>query len=420
MALAGQKLGLSALIVMPRTTPEIKIDAVRSYGAEVELAGDSYSDAAAHSHTRAVQTGRTYVHPFDDPLVIAGQGTIGREILDQLPKTTHIFVPVGGGGLISGIAQYVKALRPDIQIIAVEPEDSNVLQASLDAGERVILPHVGIFADGVAVKQLGTTTFDICRELVDECLTVSTDELCAAIKAVYEDTRSIVEPSGALAVAGITKYAADHDLKDARPVAICSGANLTFERLQFIAERTLLGSGKEALFTVEMPEKPGALQYFCQEVVNGHNITQFAYRLHDRAKAHVFVGINIADAKDKAAFMAKMTKNSYKFTDLSLDDAAKEHLRHMVGGPAPEAKSELLYEINFPERPGALGDFLAHVNNAYNISLFHYRGMGGDTGHVLIGFETDDAAILEAKLAPSYDFTRITSQAAQVFLGMHS
>ncbi len=418
VALAAQKLGLSALIVMPRTTPEIKIEAVRSYGAEVELAGDSYSDAAAHSHTRAEETGRTYIHPFDDPLVIAGQGTIGREILDQLPKTTHIFVPVGGGGLISGIAQYVKALRPDIQIIAVEPEDSNVLQASLEAGERVILPHVGIFADGVAVKQLGATTFDICRDLVDESLTVTTDELCAAIKGIYEDTRSIVEPAGALAVAGITKYAATRDLAKSHAVAICSGANLTFERLQFIAERTLLGSGKEALFAVEMPEKPGALQYFCQKVVNGHNITQFAYRLHDRAKAHVFVGINIADAKDKAGFTAKMTRSQYKFTDLSLDDAAKEHLRHMVGGPAPAAKTELLYEINFPERPGALGDFLAHINDDYNISLFHYRGMGGDTGHVLIGFETNDTTNLEAKLATSYDFTRITSEAAEVFLGI--
>jgi threonine dehydratase len=420
VALAAHKLGLSALIVMPRTTPEIKIEAVRLYGAEVELAGDNYSDAAAHSHIRAAATGRTYIHPFDDPLVIAGQGTIGREILDQLPEVTHIFVPVGGGGLIAGIAQYVKALRPDIQIISVEPEDSNVLQASLAADERVILPHVGIFADGVAVKQLGATTFAVCRDLVDESLTVSTDELCAAIKGIYEDTRSIVEPAGALAVAGIAKYATTHDLTKSRSVAICSGANLTFERLQFIAERTLLGSGKEALFAVEMPETPGALQHFCQKVVNGHNITQFAYRLHNRAQAHVFVGINIADAKDKAAFMAKMTKNDYKFTDLSLDDAVKEHLRHMIGGPAPEATTELLYQINFPERPGALGDFLEHIKDSYNISLFHYRGMGGDTGHVLIGFETSDGAALEAKLATAYDFTRVTSQAAEVFLGLAS
>lgn len=418
VALAAKKLGLSALIVMPLTTPEIKIDAVRSYGATVELAGDSYSDAAAHSHTRAEETGRTYIHPFDDPLVIAGQGTIGREILDQLPEVTHIFVPVGGGGLISGIAQYIKALRPDVRIIAIEPEDSNVLQLSLKADERVILPHVGIFADGVAVKQLGATTFAICRELVDECLTVSTDEICAAIKGIYEDTRSIMEPAGALAVAGITKYAITHDLTDAHAVAICSGANLTFERLQFIAERTLLGSGKEAMFAVEMPEIPGALQHFCQEVVNGHNITQFAYRLHDSAKAHVLVGINIADSSDKAAFMAKMIQNHYGFTDLSLDDAVKEHLRHMIGGPAPKSKAELIYQINFPERPGALADFLQHINDAWNISLFHYRGMGGDTGHVLIGFETDESATLEAKLATSYDFIRITSQAAQIFLGL--
>src|SRR5664279_3966539 len=295
VALSAQKLGISALIVMPRTTPSIKIDAVKSYGAKVELFGDSYSDAAEHCKQRQQETGRTFVHPFDDPLVIAGQGTIGREILEQLPTATHIFVPVGGGGLIAGIAQYVKALRPDIKIVSVEPEDSNVLQASMAAGKRVVLPHVGIFADGVAVKQLGEITYALCQKYVDDAITVSSDELCAAIKHIFESTRGIVEPAGALGMAGITKYAATHDMKDATAVAICSGANIAFERLQFVAERTLLGSGKEALFAVTMPEKPGALQHFCSQVVNGHNITQFGYRLNKRGEAHISVDVSMRD-----------------------------------------------------------------------------------------------------------------------------
>ncbi|MDB5179209.1 MAG: ilvA [Patescibacteria group bacterium] len=417
VALAAQKLGLSALIVMPRTTPEIKIEAVRSYGAKVELAGDNYSDAAEHAARRTKDTGRTYIHPFDDPLVIAGQGTIGRELLEQLPHLTHIFVPVGGGGLIAGIAQHVKALRPDIQIIGVEPADSNVLQASLAAGERVMLPHVGIFADGVAVKQLGATTFDICRDLVDNSLTVTTDELCAAIKDIFEATRSIVEPAGALAVAGITKYAAAHPAAGIHAAAICSGANMTFERLQFIAERTLLGSGREALFAVTLPETPGALQRFCQTAVKGYNITQFAYRLAGRAQAHVFVGINVSGATDKAKFTAKMVQSNYQYTDLSLDGTAKEHIRHMVGGPAPEARDEQLYQVTFPERPGALSEFLSHIHDTANISLFHYRGMGGDTGRVLIGFETPDRHELETRLAAAHcDFKPINSAAADIFL----
>lgn len=418
VALSAQKLDISALIIMPRTTPSIKIDAVKSYGATVELFGDSYSDAAEHCKQRQLETGRTFIHPFDDPLVIAGQGTIGREILEQLPSVTHIFVPVGGGGLIAGIAQYIKALRPDINIISVEPDDSNVLQVSMAAGKRVVLPYVGIFADGVAVKQMGERTFDICQKYVDECITVSTDELCAAMKSVFEATRGIVEPAGALGVAGITKYATSHDMKHATAVAICSGANMTFERLQFVAERTLLGSGKEALFAVTMPERPGALQHFCAHVVNGHNITQFGYRLNRRSEAHIFVGVSMRDSAEKATLMTKMETHGYVNIDMSGDDIAKEHIRHMVGGPSSEATNEHLYQVSFPERPGALNDFLKNIGGSWNISLFHYRGMGGDTGQVLIGFETTATAELEAKLQlANYAFTRVDSIAATTFLG---
>ena len=408
VALSAKKLGISALIVMPRTTPGIKVDAVKSFGAEVELAGDSYSDAAEYCKQRVKETGRTYIHPFDDPLVIAGQGTIGREIVEQLPAVTHIFVPVGGGGLIAGIAQYVKELNPNVKVIGVEPTDSNVMQASLKADKRVVLPHVGIFADGVAVKQMGENTFEIARQFVDDCITVDTDELCASIKSIFEETRSIVEPAGALGVAGIVKYAETHDMKGAKAVAICSGANMTFERLQFIAERTLLGSGKEALFAVAMPEKPGALQHFCEHVVNGHAITQFGYRLKERGQAHIFVGIGVSSHDDKASFMAKMKKHGYGYTDLSLEDIAKEHVRHMIGGPAPSAKEEHLYQINFPERPGALTDFLKAVSGKWNISLFHYRGQGGDEGSVLIGFEATNQRLLEAALSKAgYEWSSV-------------
>lgn len=406
VALSAKKLGISALIVMPRTTPAIKVDAVTSYGADVELAGDSYSDAAEHCKKRVVETGRTFIHPFDDPLVIAGQGTVGREIVEQLPHVTHIFVPVGGGGLIAGIAQYVKELNPSIKVIAVEPEDSNALQASIKAGRRVTLPHVGIFADGVAVKQMGEHTFRIARQFVDDCITVDTDQICAGIKAVFEETRSIVEPAGALAAAGTVKYAETHDLSGATAVAICSGANMAFEKLQFVAERTLLGSGKEALFAIHLPEKPGALQRFCEEIVHGHSITQFGYRLKAREAATIFVGIGLSGSSDGDAFKHKMQAKGYAYTDLSHEDIAKEHVRHMIGGPAPHATKEHFYQISFPERPGALHDFLRAVSGAWNISLFHYRGLGGDEGSVLIGFEADNKANLEHALRiAGYEWT---------------
>ncbi|HTE58206.1 MAG TPA: threonine ammonia-lyase, biosynthetic [Verrucomicrobiae bacterium] len=396
VALSAQKLGIRALIVMPTTTPSIKVDAVKSYGAQVELVGDSYSDAYDHCMQRVKETGMTFVHPFDDPLVIAGQGTIGRELLEQLPDMTHVFVPVGGGGLIAGVSQFIKGIRPDVKIIGVEPEDSNAMQQSLQAGKVVTLDHVGIFADGVAVKSVGQLTFQITQKYVDQVITVSTDQMCAAIKSLFEDTRSIVEPAGALAAAGVQHYKLP---KDAKAVAICSGANVSFERLQQIAERTLIGSGKEALFAVTMPEQAGALHTFCQQVLNGHSITEFNYRLNKREGAHVLVGVSVANEADKLAFMKKMQQDDYEHIDLSGDDIAKEHVRHMVGGPADQAKSERLYQIDFPERPGALGGFLAAVGTAWNISAFHYRNAASDTGNVLIGFEVDNPTKLEDKLS---------------------
>ena len=397
VALAAKKLGTSALIVMPLTTPQIKIDAVKSYGAAVELFGDNYSEAAEYCARRTQETGRTFIHPFDDPLVIAGQGTIGREIVEQLPEATHIFVPVGGGGLIAGIAQYVKELRPEIKVIAVEPDDSNVMCVSLKAKRRVTLPHVGIFADGVAVKQLGEHTFGIAKKYVDDCITVSTDEICAAIKSIFEETRGIVEPAGALGIAGIVHYAASHNMEGARAVAICSGANMSFERLQFVAERTLLGSKKEALFAVDMPERAGSLQTFCDIVVRGHNITQFGYRLQNRQGATILVGIGVNGAEDIAKFTAKLQKLGYTYYDLSDEDIAKIHTRHMVGGKSNNTEDEHLYTVHFPERPGALQDFLSAVNK-WNISLFHYRGQGADESSVLIGFEAKKKSELEKAL----------------------
>lgn len=419
VALAAQKLGIHATIIMPRTTPSIKIEAVRGYGAEVVLVGDSYSDAYDHCLTLVKDSGKTFIHPFDDPLVIAGQGTIGREIIEQLPDVTHIFVPVGGGGLLVGIAAYVKQLKPDVTVIGVEPEDSNAMQASLEANRRLVLDHVGIFADGVAVKQVGKLTFDLTKRYVDEVITVTTDQICAGIKAIFEDTRGIVEPAGALAAAGAHTYSAKHDLKNKNLVAICSGANMTFERLQFVAERTLIGSGQEALFTVKLAERPGALQYFCENVVNGHGITEFSYRLHVRDSAHIFVGIHVSNETDKLAFMNKMRLTNYEFEDLSSDDLAKEHIRHMIGGHSKDARHECLYEINFPERPGALNDFLRAVGDEFNISLFHYRGQGADTGRVLIGFETaGNADELEKRLRSiKYDFEPVASIASSMFLG---
>ncbi|MBP9820653.1 threonine ammonia-lyase, biosynthetic [Candidatus Saccharibacteria bacterium] len=399
VALAARTLNISALIIMPVTTPQIKVDAVKNFGADVELYGDSYSDAALFCKTRVKKTGRTYIHPFDDLDVIAGQGTIAKELLEQSQNITHIFVPVGGGGLVCGIGQYIKELRPDIKIISVEPNDSNVMQASLKANKRITLEHVGIFAEGVAVKKLGKNTFDIARNVINESLSVSNDQICAAIKVIFEETRTIVEPSGALGIAGIIEYSKIHKLsKDDTLVAINSGANMSFERLQYIAERTLLGSGQEALFEVELNEKPGALDRFCNDVVVNHSITQFGYRLKQRDHATIFVGVSVKDSADKYKFINKMQKYNYKYKDVSDDDIVKEHTRHMIGDSGSLTKGEYMYRILFPERPRALSDFLTAVSGNWNISLFHYRGQGADRGSVLIAFEAKNKKQLESAL----------------------
>ncbi|PID32234.1 threonine ammonia-lyase, biosynthetic [Candidatus Saccharibacteria bacterium] len=415
VALAAKKLGTTALIVMPRTTPSIKVEAVKGFGGQVELHGDNYSDAAEYCKQRTQETGRTYIHPFDDPLVIAGQGTIGREIIEQLPQASHVFVCVGGGGLLAGVAGYVKAIRPDIRVISVEPADSNCMQAAVAADKRLTLPHVGIFADGVAVRQAGEHTYRIAKQQVDDFITVTTDQICSAIKYIYEDTRSIVEPAGALGVAGICQYQLP---ADAHAVAICSGANVTFERLQQIAERTLIGSGKEALFSVVMPEKPGALRHFCSTVVGDRNITEFAYRLNERDRANVLVGISVADDRDRQALAARFEKSGYAHTDLSDSDAGKEHVRHMIGGHGQATTSEHIYQIDFPERPRALGDFLQALDDRWNISLFHYRSMASDSGNVLIGLEASNRAQVErAFRSTGYSYQPMDAdKAVQTFL----
>lgn len=418
VALAAHKLGISALIVMPRTTPAIKVEAVRGYGAEVVLSGDNYSEAYEACEKLRRTSGRTLVHPFDDPLVIAGQGTIGREIIEQTPTVTHILVPVGGGGLLAGIAQYVKAVRPAVQIIGVEPVDSAAMRDSLAANRRVTLAHVGIFADGVAVKQVGVRTFQLAKRYVDQVITVDNDQICAAIKDVFEATRSIVEPAGALALAGLRALAEQGSLPSgAVAVAICSGANMSFERLQFIAERTLLGSGKEALFAVRLREEPGALHSFCQEVINGFAVTEFNYRLSSRQAAYIFVGVNLSSPNEREAFIGRLQRYKYDFHNLSSDDLAKEHVRHMIGGPSPLVVNEHAYVIQFPERPRALGDFLRKLGRQWNISLFHYRGLGSDQASVLIGFEAPNRRQLEASLKrTNYDYQAVDSEAFRTFI----
>ena len=414
VALAARQLGIDALIIMPRTTPSIKVEAVKGLGGTVELHGDNYSEAAEYCKQRTAETGRTYIHPFDDPLVIAGQGTIGRDILEQLPDVTHIFVPVGGGGLIAGIAGYTKAIRPDVKIIAVEPADSSCMGSALAAGKRVSLSHVGIFADGVAVKQAGEHTYAIAKHTVDDHVTVTTDQICFGIKQIFENTRSIVEPSGALAAAAIRSY----PLPDgANAVAICSGANMTFERLQQVAERTMLGSGNEALFAVEMPEQPGALRKFCEHVVGDRSITEFAYRYQSQTTAHVMVGISVSGDADRAALSRRFDEEGYTHTDLTHDDMAKEHVRHMVGG-LDGTTAEELYQIDFPERSGALGNFLGALQDKWNISLFHYRTAASDVGNVFIGFQTGDRKALEAMLDQAgYAYQRVnTTESIQIFV----
>jgi len=387
VALSAQKLGCKATIVMPTTTPQIKSDAVKARGATVVLHGDTYSDAYQHALALKQRSGMIFVHPYDDPDVIAGQGTIGMEILRQHTQPIHaIFVAIGGGGLISGVAAYVKQLRPDIKIIGVQPVDSDAMYRSIKAKRRVILDHVGLFADGVAVKQVGQETFRLCRKLVDEIILVDTDTACAALKDVFEDTRSILEPAGALAIAGAKLYVARENLKNETLVAITSGANMNFDRLRFIAERAEIGEQRETLLAVTIPETPGSFRKFCA-LLGKRNITEFNYRYADSKAAHVFVGIQVRDKSETSELINKLQRNKLPAINLSDNEMAKLHLRHLVGGHAPEAKDEILFRFEFPERPGALMLFLNNMSHSWNISLFHYRNHGADSGRVLVGMQ---------------------------------
>ena len=390
VALAARRLGTRAVIVMPVTTPEVKIDAVRAHGGaavEVVLAGESYSDAYRAALELGAERGLTLVHLFDDADVIAGQGTVAMEILRQHQGAIHaIFVPVGGGGLIAGIAAYVKAVRPEIRIIGVQTEDSDAMARSLEAGKRVELNEVGLFSDGTAVKLVGEETFRLCREHVDEILCVDTDALCAAIKDVFADMRSMLEPAGALAIAGAKQYAVRENLRDQTLVAIASGANLNFDRLRFVAERAEVGEARETLFAVTMPEERGSFRRFCG-LLGTHSITEFNYRIGDPTHARLFVGIQTRNKDETAAIVSAISAGGFEVLDLTHDELAKLHLRHMVGGRADLAHDELLYQFDFPERPGALARFLNALDPAWNISLFHYRNHGADYARILVGIQ---------------------------------
>ena len=395
-ALSAKKLGCRAVIVMPTTTPRVKVDAVAALGGEVVLMGDSYSDAYKHSIKLQKAEGLTFVHPFDDPDVIAGQGTIAMEMLRQLQKLGSqrldaIFVPIGGGGLIAGIANYIKAVRPDVKVIGVHTKDSNAMMQSVQAGERVELADVGLFADGTAVKLVGEETFRVTQGLVDDYVTVDTDAVCAAIKDIFTDTRSIVEPSGALGVAAIKQYVAKNKTKGETYAAILSGANMNFDRLRFVAERAEVGEEREALFAVTIPEERGSFKHFCEVVGKlpggPRNVTEFNYRISHEDKAHVFVGLTTPTRGESEKICKNFQKNGFDAIDLTFDEMAKEHLRHMVGGHSPLAQEERLLRFVFPERPGALFKFLSLMAPTWNISLFHYRNQGADYGRILVGMQ---------------------------------
>ena len=387
VALAAQRLGCKAVIVMPITTPRIKVNAVAARGAHVVLHGDSYAEAYQRALKIKASRGLTYVHPFDDPEVIAGQGTVGMEIVRQHPQAIDaIFVPVGGGGLISGIAAYVKRVRPAVKVIGVEPIDADAMTRSLKLGRRVKLDQVGLFADGVAVKQVGRETFRLCRSLVDDMVLADTDEMCAAIKDVFEDTRVVLEPAGALAIAGAKAWVEKHRVKGKTLVAVASGANTNFDRLRFIAEEAELGEHREALLAVTIPERPGSFRKFCT-LLGARNVTEFNYRIADAKEAHIFVGVEVQGREETGRIVRSLRRHGLTTLDLSDNEMAKLHTRHMVGGRAPFARNELLYRFEFPERPGALMRFLDSMRSDWNISLFHYRNQGADYGRVLVGIQ---------------------------------
>jgi len=418
VAFSAHTLGLRAVIVMPQTTPSIKVEAVRRIGAEVILSGDSYADAKAHCDTLVAETGLTFIHPFDDPLVIAGQGTIADEILRHgQHRIAAIFVPVGGGGLIAGIAGYVKAIRPEVKVIGVEPFEADAMFRSVAAGRRVRLDHVGIFADGVAVREVGERTFPIVRECVDEIVRVTNDEVCAAIKDVFDDTRSVMEPAGALAVAGVKAWVAREGVRNRQLVVVLSGANMNFDRLRFVAERAELGEAREALLAVTIPERPGAFREFCA-TIGRRVVTEFNYRLSGRERAHIFVGVATSSRRDAVELIALLTSRGYETVDLTDDEMAKLHVRYMVGGRAPDVQHEHLFRFEFPERPGALMEFLEKLGGRWNISLFHYRNHGADFGRVLAGFEVPDGEMtaFQAFLDQlGYDHTPEDSNPAYTF-----
>jgi threonine dehydratase len=424
VAYAAQRLGCRAVIVMPATTPRIKIDAVAARGARVILQGDSYDDAYAHSLTLARRERLTYVHPYDDPDVIAGQGTIGMEILREHSGPIHaIFAAVGGGGLISGIAAYVKRLRPEVKIIGVEPIDSDAMARSLAAGHRVRLSQVGLFADGVAVKQVGEETFRLCRELVDEMILVENDDICAAIKDVFEDTRAILEPAGALAVAGAKAWVERRRARGRTLVAIAGGANMNFDRLRFVAERAELGERREAILAVTIPERPGSFRRFCA-LIGSRNITEFNYRYGDPEKARVFVGLAIHNREETRTLVRRLQDAGLETLDLSDNEMAKLHIRHMVGGRSHEARDEMVYRFEFPERPGALMNFLTRMTHGWNISLFHYRNHGADYGRILVGIQvpkTDKRAFRAFLSQLNYRYWDETDNPAyELFLGRNT